>query len=191
MFLHQFHHPPFPPIFYSQCFPFTLASWVTANITFLVVLSEQYKSFYFLHKWVNITLSIPGLRNQSQANHKQRKIQVVCHQHTVKNKQTPFYVSTSREFRVSAINKNVSAMNKEVHSYNANLWVPWIQQTMLSTFGALQGIYTCSCSAYCLLDKEEGIFGVNYKLYSQLFTSLTDLWTNLQTGQDKVFVFNL
>ena len=27
---------PLPPIFYSQCFPFTLASRVTANIVFLV-----------------------------------------------------------------------------------------------------------------------------------------------------------
>ena len=32
------HHPPLPPIFYSRCFPFTLASRVTANIVFLVLL---------------------------------------------------------------------------------------------------------------------------------------------------------
>ena len=32
------HHPPLPTIFYSQCFPFTLDSRVTANIEFLVII---------------------------------------------------------------------------------------------------------------------------------------------------------
>ena len=36
-FCQKKHHPPLPPIFYSQCFPFTLASqWNTATIVFLV-----------------------------------------------------------------------------------------------------------------------------------------------------------
>ena len=34
---HQLHHPPLPSIFYSQCFPFRLASRVTANIVFSVI----------------------------------------------------------------------------------------------------------------------------------------------------------
>ena len=32
----QLRNPPLPPVFYSLCFPFTLASRVTANIVFLV-----------------------------------------------------------------------------------------------------------------------------------------------------------
>ena len=36
-FCQKKHHPPLPPIFYSQCFPFTLASqFNTATIVFLV-----------------------------------------------------------------------------------------------------------------------------------------------------------
>ena len=33
-------NPTLPPIFYSQCFPFTLALRVTANIVFLVLYKD-------------------------------------------------------------------------------------------------------------------------------------------------------
>ena len=44
---HQLHHPPLSPIFYSQCFPFSFALWVTANEEFLV----KYWSTRFKIRW--------------------------------------------------------------------------------------------------------------------------------------------
>ena len=44
----QLHYPTLPPIFCYQCFPFTLASWVTANTVLLLLLLFLFFFFFFL-----------------------------------------------------------------------------------------------------------------------------------------------